>query len=108
MNEMLKNIPTQNIELNEWDYEGKNAICGRYENESYEIEFGDYYINCYLKVCGYDFETPCTYSTPREFNRNGLTIDIQVKQVYLKDELLELTKEDYKELHKSIIRSIEF
>ena len=34
MNEMLKNIPTQNIELNEWDYEGKNAICGRYETKA--------------------------------------------------------------------------
>lgn len=48
--DLAKEIPAQQIELSNWDYDKDGDSFVTYENDCYEIEFGQYFLEVKMKL----------------------------------------------------------
>ncbi len=96
--DLAKEIPSQQIELKDWDYGPDGDSFVTYENDCYEIEFGQYFLEVYMKLT-------TSYKGSKIISESHVEID----SLWYGDETkVILTEKQTKTLTKAIIRELNF
>ena len=100
-NFLIQNTPNIMVEL-DWDYDCGNSF-GKYENDTHEIEFENYFIRCELSVYETGITTSATYQTPFEYNTRNKTVEVGYIELWYKEDEIELSQEQEEKLRKVIV-----
>jgi len=104
LNQLVNNLPSIEVDL-DWDYDCGNDY-GKYENDSHEIEFDNYFVRCELAVYETGTTTSATYYTPAEYNTQDKTVEVGHIEVWHNEDEIQLTTEQEEKLRENIIVSV--